>query len=80
MRNSKISVQEAASIIGKANLFVREGMKRGVLEIGVAMQMPGRERWTFSISPSMLAQYLGISVEELYKRVEEIREKKGVAV
>lgn len=63
----KISVKRAAQLLGKRELFVRECMKRGTLPIGTAEQMPGSTRWSFSISPQALADYMGCSVRELYE-------------
>lgn len=54
----RVSVAEAARRMGKSQLFVREGIKRGVLPIGTAMQMPGSEKWSFHISPGKLEAYL----------------------
>lgn len=62
-RPKKITVQVAAKLMGKSTLFVREGMRRGVLPIGEAMQMPGSQKWSFYISPKLLADYIGVSVE-----------------
>ena len=62
-RPKKITVQTAARLMGKSTLFVREGMRRGMLPIGEAMQMPGSQKWSFYISPKLLADYIGISVE-----------------
>ena len=62
-RPKKITVQTAARLMGKSTLFVREGMRRGLLPIGEAMQMPGSNKWSFYISPKMLADYIGVSVE-----------------
>ena len=59
----KITVQTAAKLMGKSTLFVREGMRRGLLPIGEAMQMPGSNKWSFYISPKLLADYIGVSVE-----------------
>ena len=75
----KILVCEAAKLMKKSNLFVYEAMKREALEgkeylgIGVAMQMPGSTKWSFSISPTKLAVYLGIDVPTLNERLEELR-------
>ena len=69
----KISVPEAAKVMQKSVLFVYEGMKRGVLPIGEAMQMPGSTKWTYFISPPLLAQYLGVKLEDL---IEEVRSLK----
>ena len=69
----KISVPEAAKIMQKSVLFVYEGMRRGVLPIGEAMQMPGSTKWTYFISPPLLAQYLGVRLEDLIEEVRNIQ-------
>ena len=69
----KILVAEVAKLLGKSNLFIYEAMKRGYLNIGVAMQMPNSKKWTFSISPTLLANYLGVDVPTLNERLKEIR-------
>lgn len=71
----KILVCEVAKLLGKSNLFVYEAMKRGCLNIGVAMQMPNSQKWTFSISPTLLAEYLGIDIPTLDERLASIRGK-----
>lgn len=62
----KITVKRAAELLGKGELYVRECIKDGSLPIGTAKQMPGTDRWNFSISPGALAKYLGCNVSELY--------------
>ena len=74
-KERKILVCEAAKLLGKSNLFVYEAMKRGYLNIGVAMQMPNSTKWTFSISPTQLADYLGIDIPTLNERLAGIREE-----
>lgn len=54
----KVTVAEAARRMGKSQLFVREAMKRDLLPIGTAMQLPGSTKWTFHISPALLDAYL----------------------
>lgn len=73
MKDNKILPTEVAKLLGKSNLFVYEAMKRGFLNIGVAMQMPNSTKWTFSISPTKLAEYLGIDIDTLNERLSEIR-------
>lgn len=63
MRPKKITVQVAAKLMGKSTLFVREGLRRGVLPIGEAFQLPGSTKWTFYISPPALAKYIGVDLE-----------------
>ena len=69
----KILVCEVAKLLGKSNLFVYEAMKRGFLNIGIAMQMPNSTKWTFSISPTQLAEYMGIDIPTLNNRLARIR-------
>lgn len=59
----KVTIQDAARLMGKSTLFVREGMKRGVLPIGEAFQLPGSNRYCYYISPPALAQYIGAPLE-----------------
>lgn len=73
----KILVCEVAKLLGKSNLFVYEAMKRGFLNIGVAMQMPNSTKWSFSISPTQLAEYLGIDIPTLNERLSGIREERN---
>ena len=56
--DGRVTVAEAAKRMGKSPLFVREAMKRGLLPIGTALQMPGSTKWTFHISPAKLDEYL----------------------
>ena len=74
----KIYPAEAAALMEKSTLFVYIGMQREALDIGVAMQMPGSSKWSYHISPTKLAQYLGVNVETLYERLAEIRDRKDV--
>ena len=71
-RLRKITTAEAAAIMGKDQLFVREAMKQGLLNIGVAMLMPGSKvRWSYFISAQLLADYLGITVDQLWEMLPE---------
>lgn len=74
-RERKILVSEVAKLLGKSNLFIYEAMKRGVLNIGIALQMPNSTKWSFSISPTLLAEYMGIDIPTLNERLCEIRGK-----
>lgn len=74
---SKILVCEVAKLLGKSNLFVYEAMKRGFLNIGVAMQLPNSSKWSFSISPTLLSEYLGVDIPTLHERLASIREERS---
>lgn len=73
MKNYKILPSDVAKLIGKSELTVREGMKREFFDFGIAMQLPGSERWNFTISPAKVAEFIGITVDELYEKVSAVR-------
>lgn len=74
MKNPRrITMTEAARVMGKDPLFVGEMMKRGRLPIGEAELMDGRIRWNYFISPKLLADYLGLTIDELWKEIENVR-------
>ncbi|HLS08793.1 MULTISPECIES: hypothetical protein [Lentibacillus] len=52
-----IKVSEAAKRLGKSEQFVRIGLQRDILPIGIAVQMSSK--WTYHISPKLLKEYLG---------------------
>lgn len=66
----KISVEDAAAIMGCGQQFIRVGLQRGQLDIGDAVKMSGR--WTYNISPAKLARRQGITVEELHRRIRHV--------
>ena len=68
----KITTAEAAAIINTSPQFVRVAMQRGILNIGIAMQMPNSTQWTYNISPKLLEEYTGKNVE---KELAKIRGK-----
>lgn len=53
----RISVKEAAELLGVSQQFVRIGLQRGILPIGTAVKMSSR--WTYHISPKLLKEYIG---------------------
>ena len=69
-RPKRITTAQAAKLMGKSPLFVREGMKRGVLPIGEVMMMPGSEtRSSYYVSPPLLAAYIGVDLETLWDQL-----------
>ncbi len=74
MKNPRrITMTEAARVMGKDVLFVGEMMKQGRLPIGEAELLEGRVRWNYLISPKLLADYMGMTMEELWKEIENVR-------
>ena len=61
----RITTAQAAKLMGKTPLVVREGMRREILPIGQAMQL-SEHRWTCYVSPPLLAAYIGMDLETLW--------------
>lgn len=55
MKN-KMSVKEAASLMGKSVQFVRIGLQRGAFKFGTAVKLSSR--WSYHISPELFYEYL----------------------
>ena len=50
-------VKECAALLGKSEMFVRCGLRKGVLPFGYAVKMSSR--WTYHISAAKVHEYLG---------------------
>ena len=75
-----IPVDIAASIMGKDSLFIREAMKRGIIDIGVCYKKEGSSQYDFYISPLKFYQltgyfYKGIEVEKELANERKIKKK-----
>lgn len=55
----KLTVQEAARLMGKSEMFVRIGLQRNILPFGYAVKT-GKERWSYYISREKFRQATGI--------------------
>lgn len=53
----KLTVKEAAEILGVSPQFIRVGLQQNVLPIGTAVKMSSV--WTYHISPKLLEEYAG---------------------
>lgn len=58
----KISVSEAASLMGKSIQFVRIGLQRGSFNFGSAVKLSSR--WSYHISPELFNEYINGKREE----------------
>lgn len=52
----RVSVKDAARMLGVSQQFIRIGLQRGVLPIGCAVQMS--DRFTYHISKKKLNEYI----------------------
>lgn len=55
----KLTVQEAARLMGKSEMFVRIGLQRNILPFGYAVKT-GKERWSYFISREKFREVTGI--------------------
>jgi hypothetical protein len=54
----RMSVKQAAEILGVCQPFIRVGLQRGFLPIGTAVKMSSK--WTYHISPKLFYEYTGV--------------------
>lgn len=53
----KITIDQAAKLMGKSRDFVRVGLQLGILPFGSAVKLSSR--WTYYINPKRFYQYIG---------------------
>lgn len=58
----KVTVKDAAILMHKAEMFVRIGLQRGSLPIGIAIKTSSK--YSYYINPKLLEEYLGVDLEE----------------
>lgn len=66
----KVPTVIAAKVIGKSEDFIRWGLQQGRLPFGSAVKT-GKERWSYHISPKLLADYSGMPLGCIVKMIEE---------
>lgn len=61
----RITVQDAAKLMGKSEMFIRIGLQRGILPFGIAVKLDGKSKYSYHISPKLFEEYLGtVSLQE----------------
>ena len=61
----RITVQDAAKLMGKSEMFIRIGLQRGILPFGTALKIDGKSKYSYHISPKLFEEYLGtVSLQE----------------
>jgi hypothetical protein len=60
----RVTVKRAAELTGLSELSVRYGIEQGTLPIGSCIKR-SEKKTLFHVSPYLLAQYLGLTVEEV---------------
>ena len=67
---TRVTPDQAASIMGCSSQFIRIGLQRGLLDIGDAVKMS--TKWTYNISPAKLAARQGITLDQLEREVQRL--------
>ena len=66
----KLTVQQTAQVLGVTPQFVRIGIQTGMLDVGACVKLgKSQEKYTYCVVPSKVAQFMGITLDELERRV-----------
>lgn len=68
-----MTIKEAATIMGASEQFVRTCINQGRLDIGASAKLGNSGRHTYVIVQSKFAKFMGITLEELERRLNAIR-------
>ena len=71
----KVPTAVAAKILGKGEDFIRAGLKQARFDFGTAVKT-GENRWSYHISPKLLAEYSGVPRLQIEQMVEAYGEDK----
>jgi len=71
----RISVAEAAKIMGTTSLTIQQMMKQGMINIGDVMR--NKERNTYIIHSGILARHIGVTEDELLNQLGKRKEYYG---
>lgn len=58
----KLTVQQAAELMGKSPQFVRVAMQQKILPIGTAVRIGNSSKFTYYISPKLFTEFTGIKI------------------
>ena len=61
MEAARLSVEDAAKLMGVTGQFIRVGLQQGIFPFGYAVK---RGRWSYYISPIKFTEYTGIEIPE----------------
>lgn len=64
IKGKNVPVNVAAKIMGKSPMFIRIGLQKGILPIGIAFKTNDcHEKYDYYISPQLLMEYTGAKIE-----------------
>ncbi len=68
---NRVTIKQAAYLTGMSALTIRKGIEYQELDIGSAIHTSAA-RTTYHVVPDKLANYLGISLEEMLEKLRQI--------
>lgn len=71
----KVPTSIAARMLGKSENFIRFGLQQGRLPFGSAVKT-AKDRWSYHISPVLLASYTGVPLGQIMAMIEDYGEDK----
>lgn len=60
---NKITIKQAAALMGKSQQSIRLGLQQKTLPIGSAIKT-SKNRWTYYISPKLFSDFTGINIKD----------------
>ncbi len=57
--SNRLSVEEAAKLMGASPQFVRNGLRQGAFPFGWAFLTPGGKTWSYYISRKKFEEFVG---------------------
>lgn len=60
---NRLTVEQAASLLGASEQFIRIGLQQGTLKFGMAVKMSNR--WTYVITKQKFEEVTGIKAESI---------------
>lgn len=72
MKKKRISIKEAAEILGMSENSLRPFIQQNKFYFGCAAKV-SEQRWSYYINPTLFAEYNRISLEELGEKIKKIR-------
>lgn len=66
----KVTVPQAASLLGRGNRYIQMGLQQRVLPFGTCVTTSNPKIHSYHISPGLLAHYMHITVDELEQRIQ----------
>jgi|GEM_PF-2715099 len=64
---TNLPVKIAAMVLGMSELSIRGALIAKALPIGSAWKNPGSSCWRYYVSPRLLSEYSGVSIDKIFE-------------